>query len=131
MKTEEINNQNERMENINDLCKSILCVSLAEKNEDNQEQNINNRNENIENNERPINSNMDIDDSLDYKDDAFDFDINKTYEETKDNEDYLYEYNNGQNTNIKNINVDEFCMTKNYNLLINRQNSYNFISVSS
>ena len=75
MKTEEINNQNERMENINDLCKSISCVSLAEKNEDNQEQNINNRNENIENNERPINSNMDIDDSLDYKDDAFDFDI--------------------------------------------------------
>ena len=131
MKTEEINNQNERMENINDLCKSISCVILAEKNEDNQEQNINNRNENIENNERPINSNMDIDDSLDYKDDAFDFDINKTYEETKDNEDYLYEYNNGHNTSIKNINVDEFCMTKNYNLLINRQNSYNFISVSS
>ena len=131
MKNENIDNQNENIGNINDLCKSISCVSLEEKNEDNQEQEQEQNNNIMEqNDEIYLNQDMDIDNSFDNKDNTFNLNIGISLEETKDKEDFLYEYNNGHNTNIKNINVDEFCLNKNYGLLLNRQNSYNFISVS-
>ena len=131
MKNENIDNQNENIENINKLCKSISCVSLDEKNEDSHEQEQNN-NTIGQNDEIYLNQDMDIDDSFDNKyNNTFNLNIGISFEETKDKEDFLYEYNNGHNTKIKNINVDEFCMNKNYGLLLNRQNSYNFISVSS
>ncbi len=84
-----------------------------------------------QNDEIYLNQDMDIDNSFDNKDNTFNLNIGISLEETKDKEDFLYEYNNGHNTNIKNMNVDEFCLNKNYGLLLNRQNSYNFISVSS
>ena len=130
MRNKNFENQNENIENINELCKSISSVSLSEKNEENQEQDENN---NImeQNDEICLNQDMDIDNSFDNKYDTFNLNIGISLEETKDKEDFLYEYNNGHNTNIKNINIDEFCMNKNYGLLLNRQNSYNFISVST
>ena len=129
-KIENIDNQNENIDNINELCRSMSCVSLVENNEDNQEQEQNNDilNQNDEPNE---NQDMDIDNSFDDKNNTFNIDIGISLEDTNDKEDYLYEYNNGHNTNIKNINIDEFCMNKNYGQLINKRNSYNFISVSS
>ena len=130
MRNKNFENQNENIENINELCKSISSVSLSEKNEENQEQDENN---NImeQNDEICLNQDMDIDNSFDNKYDTFNLNIGISLEETKDKEDFLYENNNGHNTNIKNINIDEFCMNKNYGLLINKRNSYNFISVSS
>ena len=130
MRNKNFENQNENIENINELCKSISSVSLSEKNEENQEQDENN---NImeQNDEICLNQDMDIDNSFDNKYDTFNLNIGISLEETKDKEDFLYEYNNGHNTNIKNINIDEFCMNKNYGLLLNRQNSYNFISVNT
>ena len=130
MRNKNFENQNENIENINELCKSISSVSLSEKNEENQEQDENN---NImeQNDEICLNQDMDIDNSFDNKYDTFNLNIGISLEETKDKEDFLYEYNNGHNTNIKNINIDEFCMNKNYGLLLNRQNSYNFIYVNT
>jgi len=130
MRNKNFENQNENIENINELCKSISSVSLSEKNEENQEQDENN---NImeQNDEICLNQDMDIDNSFDNKYDTFNLNIGISLEETKDKEDFLYENNNGHNTNIKNINIDEFCMNKNYGLLLKRQNSYNFISVNT
>ena len=121
--------ENEENKELNDLFKSIVSMSIAE--DENKENEEDKKEEEKEEDEFKKENNgrsdgMDIDEDNE-NNNIFNLDfrtIAKNVEEEKKFE-YNYDINSTNNNYKSGFNVDEFCSTKNKNLIINRENSCN------
>ena len=115
-------------EKLNELCKSIVSMSINE--DDNKENEDKKEEEDDEFNKQNSGSSdsMDIEDSSE-KNNTFYLDFEKIIKNVEDQKKYEYNHEiNSSNNNYKNgFNVDEFCSTKNKNLIMSRENSCNLL----
>ena len=118
---------------------SISQIEEDEKIEDNE--NIINPNEIVNNDDNPEeekkeeeekHGNMDLDDSLNFNNNAFYLDFEKALKETRfemNKGDFLSELNSENNIYNQSINIDKFCLNKGSGFNINRQNSFTYLPI--
>ena len=120
---------------------SISQIEEDEKIEDNE--NIINPNEIANNDDNPEeekkeekeeekHGNMDLDDSLNFNNNAFYLDFEKALKETRfemNKGDFLSELKSENNIYNQSINIDKFCLNKGSGFNINRQNSFTYLPI--